>query len=105
MEDVKKALKYQHDARLKRALVTKKNKEHKFFDHLLADSMEEDADKLLTPDLPLKVGLGREIIPPESVEAYGAESVLNEPDMLNLAASRLFDDNYLGRLTTTMLAG
>jgi hypothetical protein len=88
MEDVKKALKYQHDARLKRALAPKNNHARAFIDNAWAKSLEEDADKLLTPDLPLKVGLGREIIPPASVEAYGAESVLTEPDMLNLAASR-----------------
>jgi hypothetical protein len=88
MEDVKKALKYQHDARLKRALAPKNNHARAFIDNAWAKSLEENADKLLTPDLPLRVGLGGEIIPPPSMQAYGAESVLTEPDMLNLAASR-----------------
>jgi hypothetical protein len=57
------------------------------FDLGLANEMEREAQALLTPERPLQTGLGGEIVPPVEQDLPGLESVLKEPDLLNLGAS------------------
>lgn len=87
MGNVKKALGYQSEAKRKRLLAPKNDHVRLHFDQMMANSLEEDAQLLLTPEKPLELGLGGEIIPPESMGAFGLESILREPDLVNLGAS------------------
>ena len=87
MGDVKKALHYQREAERKRALAPSNDPVRFEFDQKWADALEEDAKALLSPDNPLEMGSGGEIIPPSSVSASGLEVILRKPDLLNLGAS------------------
>lgn len=87
MSKVKQALKLQRDAQRRRALAPDYDLVRKDFDLGLADGLEQEALALLTPSKPLQTGLGGEIVPPVESGMSGLESVLQEPDLLNLAAS------------------
>ena len=75
------------DAQRVRALAPEYDPVRRDFDLGLADAMEREAQALLTPSETLQTGLGGEIIPPAQVGLPGLESVLKEPDLLNLEAS------------------
>jgi hypothetical protein len=87
MGNVRAALKMQRDAQRRRALAPDYDPVRRNFDTGLADEMERDAQALLIPEQPLQAGLGGEIIPPAERGLSGLESVLKEPDLLNLGAS------------------
>ena len=87
MGEVGKALKLQRDAQRRRALAPAYDSIRRDFDLELAHEMEREAQALLTPSEPLQTGFGGEIIPPAEDGLPGLESVLKEPDLLNLAAS------------------
>ena len=87
MGDASKALKMQREAQRRRALAPEYDPIRRDFELGLADQMERDAQALLTPQEPLKTGLGGEIIPPAERGLSGLESILKEPDLLNLGAS------------------
>lgn len=81
------ALKMQRDAQRRRALAPDYDPVRRDFDLGLANEMELEAQALLTPERPLQTGLGGEIVPPVEHDLPGLESVLKEPDLLNLGAS------------------
>ena len=81
------ALKMQRDAQRRRALAPDYDPVRRDFDLGLANEMEREAQALLTPERPLQTGLGGEIVPPVEQDLPGLESVLKEPDLLNLGAS------------------
>lgn len=87
MGDVRTALKMQRSAQRRRALAPDYDPVRRDFELGLADEMEEEAQGLLIPEKPLQTGLGGEIIPPIEHDLPGLESVLQEPDLLNLEAS------------------
>ena len=87
MEEASKSLKMQRDAKRLRALAPHYDPIRCDFDLGLADEMEQEAQALLIPKKPLQTGLGGEIIPPIEHDLPGLESVLKEPDLLNLGAS------------------
>jgi hypothetical protein len=87
MGDVRTALNMQRDAQRLRALAPAYDPVRRDFELGLADEIERDSRNLLTPQLPLKTGLGGEIVPPMQNGLPGLESVLKEPDLLNLEAS------------------
>ena len=87
MGHVRTALKMQRDAQRRRALAPDYDPVRRDFDLGLADEMEREAQALLIPQEPLKTGLGGEIVPPVEDGLPGLESVLKEPDLLNLGAS------------------
>ena len=89
MGDVKKALHYQREAERKRALAPSNDPVRFEFDQKWADALEEDAQALLNPDIPLEMGSGGEIIPPPSMDATGLEVILRKPDLLNLGATQV----------------
>ena len=87
MNQSTKALQLQRDAQRRRALAPEYDPIRRDFELGLADQMERDAQALLMPQEPLQTGLGGEIIPPAAHALPGLESVLKEPDLLNLGAS------------------
>ena len=87
MGDANKALKMKREAQRRRALAPEYDPIRRDFELGLADQMERDAQALLMPANPLQTGLGGEIIPPAERGLSGLESVLKEPDLLNLGAS------------------
>jgi hypothetical protein len=87
MGQVRQALKMQRDAQRLRALAPEYDPIRRDFELGLATSLEAEAQELLMPHEPLKTGLGGEIIPPVTRGLPGLESVLKEPDLLNLGAS------------------
>jgi len=87
MEKVQKAIKMQREAQRRRLLAPANDPIRRAFDLELANGLDEDAQALLTPDQPLAIGAAGEIVPPASLGLYGLESVLKEPDLLNLGAS------------------
>jgi len=97
MEDVRKSLKMMRDAKRVRALAPDYNPVRRDFDLGLADAMEKEAQTIITPSNPLQMGLGGEIVPPFEQNMPGLETVLKEPDLLNLGASehraKLLDSN------------
>lgn len=87
MSQVNQALKMQRDAQRRRALAPDYDPVRRDFELGLADVMEQEAQALLVPTKPLQTGIGGEIIPPIEDGLPGLESVLKEPDLLNLGAS------------------
>jgi hypothetical protein len=87
MGQVSQALKMQREAKRRRALAPDYDPVRRDFELGLADEMEREAQALLIPIEPLKTGIGGEIIPPLEAGLPGLESVLKEPDLLNLGAS------------------
>ena len=87
MGDASKALKMKREAKRRRALAPEYDPIRRDFELGLADQMERDAQALLTPQEPLKTGLGGEIIPPTKTGLTGVELALQKPDLLNLEAS------------------
>ena len=87
MGDVRIALKMQREAKRRRALAPDYDPIRQDFELALANEMEREAQALLVPLEPLKTGIGGEIIPPLEYGLPGLESVLKEPDLLNLGAS------------------
>jgi hypothetical protein len=87
MSKVHQALKLQRDAQRRRALAPDYDPIRQDFELGLANEMEREAQALLVPLEPLKTGIGGEIIPPLEAGLPGLESVLKEPDLLNLGAS------------------
>ena len=87
MKEVSNSLKMQRNAKRLRALAPQYDSVRHDFDLRLADEIEREAQALLIPDQPLQTGLGGEIIPPIEHCLPGLESVLKEPDLLNLGAS------------------
>ena len=87
MEQVSKSLKVQRNAQRLRALAPHYDPVRHDFDLGLADEIEREAQALLIPEQPLQAGLGGEIIPPIEHGLAGLETVLKEPDLLNLGAS------------------
>ena len=87
MKEVSNSLKMQRNAKRLRALAPHYDPVRHDFDLRLADEIEREAQALLIPDQPLQTGLGGEIIPPIEHCLPGLESVLKEPDLLNLGAS------------------
>ena len=87
MEEVSKSLKMQRDAQRRRALAPDYDPVRRAFELRLAEDMERGAQALLIPEQPLQAGLGGEIVPPIERGLSGLESVLKEPDLLNLGAS------------------
>ena len=87
MGQVRQALKMQRDAQRRRVLAPDYDPVRRDFDLGLADEMDREAQALLTPQEPLQTGLGGEIIPQAEQGLLGLESVLKEPDLLNLEAS------------------
>jgi hypothetical protein len=87
MNEVSKALKLQREAQRRRALAPEYDPVRRDFDLGLANEMEQEAQALLVPTQPLQNGLGGEIVPPAELGLAGLESVLKEPDLLNLSAS------------------
>ena len=87
MGNVSQALKMQRDAQRRRVLAPDYDPVRRDFDLGLADEMDREAQALLTPQEPLQTGLGGEIIPQAEQGLLGLESVLKEPDLLNLEAS------------------
>ena len=87
MEKVRKALKMQHEAQRKRLLAPVNDPARRNFDCRWADGLEMDAQALLTPDHPLEIGAGDEIVPPASMGLQGLESIIREADLLSLGAS------------------
>ena len=87
MEQVSKSLKVQRNAQRLRALAPHYDPVRHDFDLGLADEMEREAQALLIPEQPPQAGLGGEIIPPIEHGLAGLETVLKDPDLLNLGAS------------------
>lgn len=87
MGDVRQALKMQREAQRKRALAPVNDQRRRDFDLQWADGLETDALAMLQPEHPLALGSGGEIIPPVSMGLQGLESIIGEPDLLNLGAS------------------
>lgn len=87
MGEVGKALKLQRDAQRRRALAPEYDPVRRGFELGLVNEMEREANDLLAPEEPLKTGLGGEIIPRVQDSLPGLESVLKEPDLLNLGAT------------------
>ncbi len=87
MENVRAALKMQREAQRKRALAPVNDPIRRNFDLQWAEGLETDARALLQPEPPLVLGAGGEIVPPASMGLQGLESVIREPDLLNLGAS------------------
>lgn len=87
MDNVRAALKMQRDAQRRRALAPDYDPVRRDFDLGLADQMDREAQALLTPQEPLKTGLGGEIIPQVEDGLPGVELALKKPDLLNLEAS------------------
>jgi len=88
MDEIKKAVKLRLDAHRRRALAPEYDPVRHEFEVNLSKAMEEDAQALLAPPEPLKIGLGGEIIPRVEQGLVGFESVLKEPDLLGAEASR-----------------
>lgn len=87
MEKVRNALKMQREAQRKRLLAPENDPIWREFDLRCANDLEHQSTELLRPTEPLETGAGGEIIPPPSSNLPGLETVLQEPDLLNLAAS------------------
>jgi hypothetical protein len=87
MGDVRTALKMQREAQRKRALAPMNDQRRRNFDLQWADGLETDALAMLQPAHPLALGAGGEIVPPVSMGLQGLESIVGEPDLLNLGAS------------------
>ena len=87
MGNASKAIKLKLEGQRRRALAPEYDPVRRDFDLGVASGLEQEAQALLTPPKPLQTGLGGEIIPPMESGLPGLESVLQEPDLLNLAAS------------------
>jgi hypothetical protein len=87
MDGVRKALSMQSEAKRRRALAPEYDPVRRDFELGVALNLEREARELLTPSEVLQTGLGGEIIPPAERGLSGLESVLKEPDLLNLGAS------------------
>lgn len=87
MDGVRKALNMQSEAQRRRALAPEYDPVRRAFELGLAEEMEREAQALLIPEQHLQAGLGGEIVPPIERGLSGLESVLKEPDLLNLGAS------------------
>lgn len=87
MGDASKALKMKREAKRRRALAPEYDPVRRDFELGVAVNLEREAQELLTPSEVLQTGLGGEIIPPAERGLFGLESVLKEPDLLNLGAS------------------
>lgn len=87
MDGVRKALNMQSEAKRRRALAPEYDPVRHDFELGVAVNLEREAQELLTPSEVLQTGLGGEIIPPAERGLSGLESVLKEPDLLNLGAS------------------
>lgn len=88
MSRAAQAIKQQLEARRRRALAPEYDPVRRDFELGLADEIEREAQALLTPPNPLKTGLGGEIVPQVEDGLPGLESVLQEPDLLDAAASK-----------------
>ena len=87
MEKVRKSLKMQREAQRKRLLAPKNDPIWREFDLRGAHDLERQSIELLRPTEPLETGAGGEIIPPVSMGLQGLETIIREPDLLNLGAS------------------
>lgn len=87
MSEVRQALKLQSASQRKKLLASKNDPAKRKFDLEWADGMAHDANELLKPKHPLVTGAGGEIVPPASMGLQGRESIIKEPDLLNLGAS------------------
>ena len=87
MDGVRKAISMQSEAKRRRALAPEYDPVRHDFELGVALNLEREARELLTPSEVLQTGLGGEIIPPAERGLSGLESVLKEPDLLNLGAS------------------
>jgi len=87
MDGVRKAISMQSEAKRRRALAPEYDPVRRDFELRVAVDLEREAQELLTPSQVLQTGLGGEIIPPAERGLSGLESVLKEPDLLNLGAS------------------
>ena len=87
MDGVRKAISMQSEAKRRRALAPEYDPVRHDFELGVAVNLEREAQELLTPSEVLQTGLGGEIIPPAERGLSGLESVLKEPDLLNLGAS------------------
>ena len=87
MERVRKSLKMQREAQRKRLLAPKNDPIWREFDLRCAHDLERQSIELLRPTEPLETGAGGEIIPPVSMGLQGLETIIREPDLLNLGAS------------------
>ncbi len=87
MEQVRKALKMQSEAKRHRVMAPDYDPIRRDFELRLADEMEREAQTLLTPTEPLLTGLGGEIVPPIDHGLSGLELALKEPNLLTLGAS------------------
>lgn len=87
MEQVRKALKMQSEAKRNRVLAPDYDPIRRDFELGLANEMEREAQIMLTPTESLQTGLGGEIVPPIDHGLPGLELVLKEPDLLTLGAS------------------
>lgn len=87
MSEVRQALKLQSASQRKKLLASKNDPAKRKFDLEWADGMAHDANELLKPKHPLVTGEGGEIVPPASMGLQGRESIIKEPDLLNLGAS------------------
>lgn len=87
MEQVRAALKMQREAQRKRALAPVNDQRRRDFDLRWANGLETDALAMLQPEQPLAIGAGGEVIPPAAMGLQGLESIIGEPDLLNLGAS------------------
>ncbi len=76
MSHVSQALKMQREAQRKRLLAPTNDPVRRDFDRQWADGLEMDAQALLTPDQPLVLGAGGEIVPPASMGLQGLESII-----------------------------
>ena len=87
MEKVRKSLKMQREAQRKRLLAPQNDPIWREFDLRCAQDLERQSIELLRPQEALQTGAGGEIIPPVSMGLQGLETIIREPDLLNLGAS------------------
>ena len=87
MEKVRKSLKMQREAQRKRLLAPENDPIWRDFDLRCAQDLERQSIELLKPQEALQTGAGGEIIPPVSMGLQGLETIIREPDLLNLGAS------------------
>ena len=87
MEKVRKSLKVQREAQRKRLLAPANDPIWREFDLRCAHDLERQSIELLKPQEALQTGAGGEIIPPVSMGLQGLETIIREPDLLNLGAS------------------
>ncbi len=81
------AIKSAEQSRRKRVNASQTNPIRRHCDLGEAQILEEQAKSLLKPQIPLRKGLGNEIIPPPSYGLFGLEDALKEPDILDCEVS------------------